>query len=128
MNKNTEGDAPTNRRIPTRVVLMDDDEAAAFVAQATADIRRATLDAISENTRSLRRALLSIQQDATDALAAIDAGKTVRGAGLGYGPIGHQAPFDVAQLTDRINSAVTTAYRLGCSAEEINAAYTKPAR
>lgn len=83
-----------------------------------------TLRDLTTLVRRLDRQLASIEADAAQARAALAAGNMPAGT-MGFGPIGHQAPFDVAQTTDRLSAAVTLARHLGASVEEIQAACTK---
>jgi len=81
------------------------------------------LRAITNNVTHLYRALGDVERDAKTARDAIMAGNAVAGSTLGYGPIGHQAPFEVAKYTASVSTAVDVAMMLGATADEIKEAY-----
>jgi hypothetical protein len=82
-----------------------------------------TLRELSSSTASLRRALNEVIRDATSAVVALESGQRVSGMVLGHGPLGAQAPFEIAMLTSKIEALLTQAQVLGCSAEQISVAY-----
>jgi septal ring factor EnvC (AmiA/AmiB activator) len=92
----------------------------------SAQIDRA-LRSITHNVRSLDRALAEVERDVKNARAAIAAGNAVSGSAMGYGPIGHQAPFEVAALTASVRTGIDTAMMLGATSEQIAEAYTSKA-
>lgn len=95
--------------------------------QHLADMRERALRRLTLEVRSLDRALAEIESDATAAREAIREGRRVPGSSLGYGPVGHQSPFEVAQRTERVNAAINLAADLGATEEQINAAYKSEA-
>ena len=86
-----------------------------------------TLDDINYLSRQMHRHLLSIQRDVTVALTALTTGGFLEGSG-NFGPVGHQAPFDLAKASTQLNDKMQLAYKLGATTEEINKAYQIVAR
>lgn len=82
-----------------------------------------TLRAISAATIRLDQHLGSIIRDAVRAREALAEGHAVAGTGLGHGPIGAQAPFDIAQTVTRISALIDQALMLGGTGVQITAAY-----
>lgn len=85
--------------------------------------QRHTLRKLREAVLDLRRELTSIESDAAKALRDLDNGLRISGA-HNVGPLGHQAPFDLAKYTNRVGMLIDQAQMLGCSQDDINAAYT----
>jgi hypothetical protein len=83
----------------------------------------ATLRELTAATSLLHRALNSVIRDATAAVVAIELGNRVSGSGLGYGPLGTQAPFEVATLSAKVDVLLNQALILGATAEQITTAY-----
>jgi hypothetical protein len=89
----------------------------------TAEMLDRTLKSISAATIKLDRDLGAIIRDAANARTALAQGHAVMGSTLGAGPIGHQAPFDVAMTTARITALIDQALMLGANGSQITAAY-----
>ena len=82
---------------------------------------------VKTRAQSLRRGLLGMKRDIDIALERVDRGEGFGGY-FGFGPVGHQSPFDVATESARLDAAVNTAYMLGATQEEISAAYAEGAK
>lgn len=82
-----------------------------------------TLDTLSTLTASLDRYLRDVKYSAERALDALAKGNRVDGMGIGYGPIGHQAPFDIATTCAKIEATMHTLILLGATSEQISDAY-----
>ena len=92
--------------------------------QHLAWMRRRALRDITQQAESLRYSLEQVKKDVDAALATMDQGKNKpSGVGWGFGPIGHQAPFDLAQRSERLNIALNLAKELECTDAEIERAY-----
>lgn len=78
---------------------------------------------LSSQTTQLDRSLGSIIRDAANARTALAQGHAVAGSSLGAGPLGHQAPFDIAMATGKLNVLIETALMLGATGDQITAAY-----
>lgn len=89
-----------------------------------AEMQSHTLRQLAGATKNLRHELLGAKRDAEEAIAALAAGRRVMGMSLGVGPLGHQRPFDIAKATAEVNSLLDQAAMLGCSDDDIAAAYT----
>lgn len=87
----------------------------------TAATQRAVLMDIEYNARLLKNHLESLKRDADRALDLISNGLTPDLHG--FGPIGHQAPFDVATTSAKLMQLFTTARMLQIDPLEIQAAY-----
>jgi hypothetical protein len=87
-------------------------------------VLQATLGELSAATRDLRTALNRVIDDATKAVVALELGQRVAGStNIGFGPLGTQAPFEVATLTARIDVLLNQATLQGATAEQITTAY-----
>jgi hypothetical protein len=82
-----------------------------------------TLRSITAATVKLDRDLGAIIRDAVAAREALAQGHAVAGSTLGAGPLGHQAPFDIAMTTARISALIDQALALGATGDQITAAY-----
>ena len=90
----------------------------------TADVMLTrTLRDLSAQTKQLDRSLAEIIRDAVAARHALAEGHAVRGSTLGAGPIGHQAPFDIAMTVVRVQALIDQAMMLGATGDQITAAY-----
>jgi hypothetical protein len=82
-----------------------------------------TLRDLSNATRELRTSLNRVIDDATRAVVALESGNRVAGSGLGYGPLGTQAPFEIATLSAKVDVLLNQAMAQGATAEQITTAY-----
>lgn len=105
-----------------------DAETVEKLAARLLDLRAQALVAITRAVAQLDRVLYRAQLDILAARDSIKQGLAVEGVALGFGPVGHQAPFDIAQASERLRAATEYAYQLGCSTEEVQAAYKATAR
>lgn len=76
---------------------------------------------------ALRTSLNRIADDAARAVAALDAGQLPFSTISSAGPLGHQAPFDVAIQYNQLKGALDVAYALGATDEQMQAALLGPA-
>lgn len=75
------------------------------------EAQRESLGEVIRHKDALERALQEVKYEVDEALAD---GRRVRGSGgIGYGPIGHQAPFEVATRTAQLDDAIKFCYRMG---------------
>lgn len=80
---------------------------------------------IRDAAEQLERLLLEAKRDIDGALEALSTGRAIAGSAMhGAGPIGHQAPFDIALATQRLTFALRDARRAGLETEAIKLAYT----
>lgn len=85
------------------------------------------LETIIQYKDRLARHLLDAKRRAESALEALAAGRQVDGSfGLGFGPIGHQLPFDIASASQSLTEAINRAVVLQVNKELIEAAYNLP--
>ena len=87
------------------------------------DVLTTTLRELSSATRGLHSALHSLVFSANRAVVALEMGQRVEGSGLGYGPLGAQAPFEIATLSAKVDVLLNQAIMQGASAEQITSAY-----
>jgi hypothetical protein len=82
-----------------------------------------TLSSITSATTQLDRTLSEVIRNAVAAREALANGHAVAGSALGAGPLGHQAPFDVAMTVARLSALIDQALLLGGTGDQITAAY-----
>lgn len=82
-----------------------------------------TLRSLSNTTSLLASNLRSIRAAADQALDALAQGHAVSGTALGHGPLGAQAPFDVAMGVARVTALIDQCLMLGATGDQITAAY-----
>lgn len=85
--------------------------------------RETVLWDIRYTSKQLHDTLLRVQKDATEALEALSKGLQLSGS-TNFGPVGHQAPFDIAVQTARLQMQIQTAIALGVDEADIQKAYT----
>lgn len=83
------------------------------------DAKKSSLSDTTRAARQLNVCLYNVKHDAEQAIKDLGAGQRVSGMGLGFGPIGHQAPFDISLYTERLYSSSNQAARYGATEEEI---------
>ena len=81
------------------------------------------LRSITHHAQALSRALTDVKRDAEQALNTMSRGEAVIGM-HSFGPIGHQAPFDIARHTAILQTVIQQAIALGATGEEVKIAYT----
>ncbi|QNJ56006.1 hypothetical protein SEA_RASPUTIA_116 [Microbacterium phage Rasputia] len=86
------------------------------------DRKRSALNEVEYAAQSLKNALEGVKRDVDRALLAMHVGH-MPDRGHGVGPIGHQAPFDVAKATVTLSGKVELARAYGATDAEIEAAY-----
>jgi hypothetical protein len=94
------------------------------MATATLSQLDQTLLEVASASRQLDRILAQVIRDAQQARTALSQGHAVAGSTMGAGPLGHQAPFDVAMTTTRLNGLIQQALMLGATSDQITRAYT----
>jgi hypothetical protein len=87
------------------------------------DMRSTTLRQIETASTLLARSLQEVRRDADRALEALATGQGLAGRGHGGGPLGHQTPGDVMKHAARLDTLVDQAVMLGCTTDQITAAY-----
>ena len=90
------------------------------------DIAMAAED-ITFAVREVKRTLERIQWDANKAIESISKGERFVGMGAS-GPLGHQAPFDLAVASANVQAKINMAIVLGVGQEAIEAAYAAGAK
>lgn len=78
---------------------------------------------ITRAVKDLDLALREAESAATRARQALRDGNRVSGMGFSHGPLGHQTPFDIAKSTNTLHHLIEQAQMLGCTDEQIAAAY-----
>ncbi|QLF84373.1 hypothetical protein SEA_KARATE_49 [Microbacterium phage Karate] len=86
------------------------------------DLQRHVLIEIENTASTLRNYIEGVQISATKALEAMSEGKLASN-GYSFGPIGHQAPFDITSYTVRLQGKIEMAQALKIPAERIQEAY-----
>lgn len=81
---------------------------------------------IEDESRTLRNYLQGVKRDVDRALAGMAEGTFSRSAS--FGPIGHQAPFDLAVAQTKLSNAIDLALNLGVTPEAVQEAFDKGAR
>jgi hypothetical protein len=95
----------------------------------TTEIQADALRQITAAKTLVQTTLVYIKSRTEEALFAIEQNLLPNGTTKhGFGPIGHQAPFDLAVQTAQLSAAINNAMMLQCTGEEIQAAYARTAR
>jgi len=86
------------------------------------DLQKHVLIEIESTANTLRDHIEGVQASAIKALELMSAGKLASN-GYSFGPIGHQAPFDIATFTARLQGKLEMAKALKIPNEMIQEAY-----
>jgi len=81
------------------------------------------LSSITHNAQALSRALTDVKRDAEQATHSLSIGEAVVGL-HSFGPIGHQAPFDIVRYAAILHASIQQAIALGATDDEVKIAYT----
>lgn len=91
--------------------------------QQLAEHRFTALTNVTAAAGRMRDTMERMHSDLSRALKEMDNAEVPSGIHMGVGPVGHQAPFDLATDSAKLRMTFEIARTLGCSTEDIEHAY-----
>lgn len=91
--------------------------------QQLAEHRLTALTNVTAAAERMRDTMERMHSDLSRSLKQMDNAEVPSGIHMGFGPVGHQAPFDLATDSAKLRMTFEIARTLGCSTEDIENAY-----